>query len=284
MTDEDDDGNDGRVFAMGMTYEGRSVPPKDWGLETAPGIAGRGADLPFVQVQGGALLPSFFVMQLTVPPPNKATIRLVYTTHPDGVTVTTIYAFGMDAFQAVDVLRRIAPIDVWNRLAVRDVGFRLAMMNLNAGSDGVAVLKAMGLSEENAQILLKAFSADAGRWPAFVAGTAPEVPSDSPEWNAATSTWRESLESGGFGAAVRGTPARPNVRRNRVTDEHLAEVAAVYRNAEAAGKPPAKAVEEAFFTTYSTATRWIGLARKAGILGPAQKGKSGEVTQDDSGE
>lgn len=281
MTDQDDDV---RPFATGMTYEGRSVPPKGWTLETTPGIAGRGTDLPFVQVKGGAPLPSVFVMQLTVPPPSSAVIRLVYKTRVDGVWVTTIFANGMDAVQSVDTLRRIAPMEIWNRLAVRDIGFRLAMMQLNADSDGVARLKAMGLSEENADLVLRAFSTEEGRWPSLTSGVSPEVPSASPEWAAAMGNWRERLESGELNATVGATPTRPKVRRNRVTDEHLSEVAAVYRSAEASGKPPAKAVEDAFFTTYSTATRWIGLARKAGFLGPAQKGKSGEVTQDDSGE
>lgn len=280
MTDQEDYG---RPFATGMTHEGRSVPPNGWGLETSPGIANQGTDLPFVQVQGGALLPSFFVMQLTVPPPSKAVIRLIYRTRPDGVSVTTIFADGMDAVQSVDTLRRIAPMEIWNRLAVRDIGFRLAMMQLNADPDGAARLRAMGLSEEKARLLLRAFKTEEGRWPAFASGS-PEVPSATPEWSAAMGNWRERLETGQLNTTVGATPTRPKVRRNRVTDEHLAAVADIYRAAEASGNPPAKAVEDAFFTTYSTATRWIGQARKAGFLGPALKGKSGEVAQDDSGE
>jgi hypothetical protein len=270
-------GDEDRAFAMGITHEGRRVPPDGWGLETTPGIFGKGADLPFVQVQGGALLPSLFVMQLSVPAPSRAVIRLVYDARKNGISITTIWTEGMDAVQAVDALRRIAPIEVWNRIAVRDLGWRVAMMALNAGSDGVDVLTRHGLSEENARLVLQAFSSESGTWPTFQSGDAPSVSSESPEWAAAMGSWRERLEAGDFESAVRGTPTRPTVRRNRVTKEHLTAVAAVYREAQDAGEPPTLAVAEAFQTTHSTATRWVGLARKEQLLGPAQKGKAGEV-------
>jgi len=281
MTDPD---NRDRVFALHVVHEGRDVPPAGWGLEVTPGIAGKGADRPFVQVTGGALLPEFFVMNVVVPPPGDAVIRLVYRARPDGITITTVWTEGMDAVQAIDALRRVAPIEVWNRLAIQDLARRLAMMQLNASGDGIRVLTALGMSEENARQLLRAYSAGPGAWPTFQPEASPVVPSDSPEWQTAMKNWRDHLESGGFNAAVQATTTRPNARRNRVTKEHLAHVATVYREAEAAGLPPTKAVEDAFQTSYSTATRWVGLARKEGELGPTQKGKSGELGQDESDE
>lgn len=279
VTDEDDEK---RAFALGMTYEGRSVPPDGWGLETMPGVAGAGIDLPFVRISSGALLPSIFVMQLTVPAPSSGVIRLIYKSHKDGVSITTVWAEGMDAVQAVDVLRRIAPIDVWNRLAVRDMGFRFAMMQLNAAADGIDVLTAKGMSEKDARLLLRAFSAEHGTWPTFQSGSAPRIPSDKPEWVEAGGEWRQQLESGSLGATINAMQTRPTVRRNRVTKEHLRQVAAVYRKAQEAGEPPTMAVAEAFQASHSTATRWVGLARNEGFLGPAQKGKSGEINDDES--
>lgn len=275
-----DPGIERRVFATGTTHEGRSVPPDGWGLETTPGIAGRGADLPFVQVAGGALLPSVFVMQLTLPVPSGATIRLVYKAHQDGVAVTTVFAQGMDAIQAIDALRRVAPIEVWNRVAVSDLVRRLAMMQLAATGDGVRVLTSLGMSEENAKKVIAAFGAEGGTWPTFQPGAGPAVPIGSAEWASAVDAWREHLESGGLTTVVHGTPTRPIVRRNRVTREHLAAVAAVYRKAQDAGEPPTLAVAQAFQASHSTATRWVGQARKAKLLGAARKGRVGEFTDD----
>lgn len=53
-------------------------------------------------------------------------------------------------------------------------------------------------------------------------------------------------------------------RRNRVTDEHLRRVAQIYTAAFEAGGNPTQAVQEHFSpgTSYSTAARWVGMARK----------------------
>ncbi|BCT76084.1 hypothetical protein SCMU_19260 [Sinomonas cyclohexanicum] len=67
-------------------------------------------------------------------------------------------------------------------------------------------------------------------------------------------------------------------RRDRVTDAKLLEVASVYREAMDQGKGPTRAVMEHFQTSYSTAARWVGMARKVkGGLGPSLgKFKEGE--------
>jgi|SRR5665647_1061483 len=66
-------------------------------------------------------------------------------------------------------------------------------------------------------------------------------------------------------------------RRDRVTDDLLREVADVYRKAWAAGDPPTQAVASHFYKSHSTAARWVGLARKAGYLGPADGSRGGEL-------
>lgn len=65
-------------------------------------------------------------------------------------------------------------------------------------------------------------------------------------------------------------------RRNRVTEDHLRDVVAVYREADADGRPPTRAVADHFETSHSTAARWVGHARRNGLLGPTQAGKAGE--------
>jgi hypothetical protein len=68
-------------------------------------------------------------------------------------------------------------------------------------------------------------------------------------------------------------------RRKRLTDSHLAKVAEAYRVAWQAGTPPTKAVAQDFTVSHSTAARWVGAARKAGHLGPADSSRGGEQPQ-----
>jgi hypothetical protein len=66
-------------------------------------------------------------------------------------------------------------------------------------------------------------------------------------------------------------------RRNRITPEHLAEVARIYREAWEAGEHPTIAVQNYFGISHSTAARWVGQARRAGHLGrPAEGSRGGE--------
>jgi hypothetical protein len=77
--------------------------------------------------------------------------------------------------------------------------------------------------------------------------------------------------------AEAAVPAVPKLgRRNSVTGKHLGEVVRVYREAFAEGMPPTKAVAEQMGASHSTAARWVGMARKRGLLGPVSPGKSGE--------
>jgi hypothetical protein len=68
-------------------------------------------------------------------------------------------------------------------------------------------------------------------------------------------------------------------RRNRITPEHLAEVANVYREAWRAGEHPTIAVQKHFGVSHSTAARWVGQARREKHLGqPAEGSRGGEDT------
>lgn len=66
------------------------------------------------------------------------------------------------------------------------------------------------------------------------------------------------------GAAIRS--------RFRLTDDHLNTVAAVYGEAQAVGAPPTRAVQHHFGVAHSTAAKWVGHARKAGLIAPTTKG------------
>jgi hypothetical protein len=70
----------------------------------------------------------------------------------------------------------------------------------------------------------------------------------------------------------------------RVTDERLAEIARVYRENVATGKP-SKAVAKRFNYSDSRARRLVAMARERDLLGPAERGRAGEYKQkgDDDG-
>lgn len=70
-----------------------------------------------------------------------------------------------------------------------------------------------------------------------------------------------------------GATAPPNgSARHKLTGSHLEEVSAVYRRALMQGKPPTRAVQQRFGTSHSTAAKWVGHARKAGLLPKTTKG------------
>lgn len=82
----------------------------------------------------------------------------------------------------------------------------------------------------------------------------------------------------GVSGAIRTAASTPTRRaRNRVTDALLAEVVKVYRDAWDSGGPPTKAVAEYFDRPHSTAARWVGEARRRGMLAPSDGSRGGEV-------
>ncbi|MEU1219183.1 hypothetical protein [Streptomyces microflavus] len=62
-------------------------------------------------------------------------------------------------------------------------------------------------------------------------------------------------------------------RRRRITPEHLREVAKIYEAAQENGTPPTRAVQTHFAVSHSTAAKWVGAARKDGLLPPAETGE-----------
>lgn len=72
-----------------------------------------------------------------------------------------------------------------------------------------------------------------------------------------------------------GEASRPQ-RRRVMSRDLLSEVARVYRDAYAHGRPPTQAVGGHFGVSHRTAARWVSEARKAGVLGPADSTRPGE--------
>lgn len=55
-------------------------------------------------------------------------------------------------------------------------------------------------------------------------------------------------------------------RRRKITPEHLNEVARIYNAAQEINDPPTRAVQHHFGVSHSTAAKWVGAARQAGML------------------
>lgn len=86
--------------------------------------------------------------------------------------------------------------------------------------------------------------------------------------------WYTGSTAGESRAAVGGLRQRKRNRNRKITDDLLREVAEVYRANVDNG--PTQAVAERFVKAPSTAALYVKLARNAGHLGPAIKGKAGE--------
>lgn len=55
-------------------------------------------------------------------------------------------------------------------------------------------------------------------------------------------------------------------RRRKITPAHLEEVAKIYRQAQYQDEPPTRAVQQHFGVSHSTAAKWVGAARRNGLL------------------
>lgn len=67
-----------------------------------------------------------------------------------------------------------------------------------------------------------------------------------------------------------------NPRGKRLPEQHFEQVAQVYRRALALGKPPLRAVEQAFHVSRPGASKYVRQARERGLLGyPTRRGVPG---------
>jgi hypothetical protein len=65
-------------------------------------------------------------------------------------------------------------------------------------------------------------------------------------------------------------------RRNRITKDHLAEVAQIYKKAVDAGEHPTQAVAKAMKVSHSAASKYVGKARQEGLLDKTRQGVAGK--------
>jgi hypothetical protein len=65
-------------------------------------------------------------------------------------------------------------------------------------------------------------------------------------------------------------------RRNRITKDHLAEVAQIYKKAVDAGEHPTQAVAKAMNVSHSAASKYVGKARQEGLLDKTRQGVAGK--------
>jgi hypothetical protein len=70
---------------------------------------------------------------------------------------------------------------------------------------------------------------------------------------------------------------RETRRRRPADDARLHQVAELYRTAIADREPPANVIGTMLNVSEAHARRLVGMARKAGFLGPAIRGRAGEV-------
>lgn len=80
-------------------------------------------------------------------------------------------------------------------------------------------------------------------------------------------------------ASQRLSLAREAARRDRPGPryqgrEHLERVALIYRDARERGESPTKTVQEHFTCAYSTAARWVSIARQEGLLPRTARGEA----------
>jgi hypothetical protein len=91
-------------------------------------------------------------------------------------------------------------------------------------------------------------------------------------------TWQNPEEARREQAAAAAHFHSQEHGRTVLTDERLQEIAEVYRQNVATGKP-SKAVAERFNYKPASARRVVGEARRRGFLGPARLGRVGEETR-----
>jgi hypothetical protein len=186
---------------------------------------------------GGLLLPRSFYVAVTTP--ENVSLVLQFAVNDGEVRLPQVWSQPEDVPQALDILRKVEPVEFWRRYAITKMVTRALAQQLTdeAPDDAESVVLGGDGLGPDVHVFLPALADIARHVQAVPAGT----------------------------------------RRNRITSKHLAEVAEVYRRADADGRPPTRAVADHFQTSHSTAARWVGLARERKLLAPAKRGQeSGE--------
>jgi hypothetical protein len=185
---------------------------------------------------GSVMLPRGFYVNVTTP--SGVTVALQFEIADAEVRLPQVWAHGADVPQALDELRKFGPLDIWRQLAITKMTARALAEQLQVEAP-----------EDVESVLLGGEDVDG--WPA-VRLLLPSV---------------EAIDGTARGVAKSG-------RRNRITDKHLDDVAAVYTAADEEGAAPTQAVADHFHISHSTAARWVGMARLRGKLAKVKRTQS----------
>ncbi|MFK4797826.1 hypothetical protein ACI3K5_03920 [Streptomyces sp. MPA0124] len=219
--------------------------PHGWTLNVLAGWPlDQFAHWPPLERAGNVLLPEAFT-GIAHPDDNSDVLFLCFRVQDGEVQLTTVMSSRSDVHTALDRLRRAAPMETWRRLCI--VG--MARFLATADPEDLAM--------EDAQMGVGGMRS---------------------EWEKAAREWQSQLQGWGQLNAERAEKEPIRRKRNRITRDHLEKVAHVYRQADADGAPPTKAVAERFDTSHSTAAKWVSQARRQGILGPPPGSRGGEVS------
>ncbi|MGQ5580358.1 hypothetical protein [Streptomyces sp. ECR3.8] len=197
---------------------------------------------------GNVLLPQSFTL-IASNDGKRESVFLCFVVQDGEVKMSAVMSSHSDVHTGLDALRAAAPMEQWKRLAIITMTHWLATTDPDVAALGPQYTAANKAASDDWVEALRAWQA------AF-----PHLDTE------------EAVKAAG---SVPLDPAKR--RRNRITREHLERVAEVYRNADAAGAPPTRTVQEQFGTTHSTAAKWVSQARKQGILGPPPGTRGGEV-------
>ncbi|MFD9111591.1 hypothetical protein [Streptomyces bottropensis] len=176
-------------------------------------------------------------------------VFLCFVVHQGEVKMSAVMSSYSDVHEGLDQLRRAAPVDTWKQLAIVQMTQWLATTDPEVFTEA-----ARGSGLESALAM---------------------------DWAEAARGWQAEHQGESALLAVQDAASLPVRRkRNRITREHLEDVAEVYRMADHKGDPPTQAVQKRFSTTHSTAAKWVAQARKQGFLGPARNSRGGEMAPD----
>lgn len=222
--------------------------PDGWTLKTLPGWPTHWfANWGTLERAGNVLLPRNFAAIIEADD-RSDTVFLCYAVFEGQVKLSCITSSASDVPTGLDRIRRAAPMATWTRLAI----VKMALFIATADPDK--------LEEEGRQFAREVGDSSIGA-----------------NWADMARSWGLQLRDDADANVEHAKTHPVRRKRNRITREHLEEVAGVYRKADAAGEPPTRAVQSRWSTTHSTAAKWVSKAREEGILGPPAGFRGGEV-------
>lgn len=232
-------------------------PPPGWRFAAYPWFANdRAPGLPELVQVGQVLLPQFFHLVIATEdswwPNNDGTeqpgvgdcaLFLDFQVFEDEVMMPTAVAVYDDLSRVIERVRKVVGPGKWKRLGIQ------------------CMLQYLGQFVEEGGL---PDGDPTGRPGEYVQDRDPYL---SPPKGAEAWIDRLQAQAADAYAEARDLPTSKR-KRVRITDDHLREVARVYRVAENMGMPPTREVANHFKTPHSTAAKWVATARRKKFLPP----------------